>query len=275
MNWAIENRNELKERNYVLTIKKKWNAIAENKFKAYFSSCGSDFNLILFNDKLNKDDYYIIPHNFLKDHLISENLAPKNKNGRSRWFIRIKNHQLKIGRGIWRDIFAFYGSNITRTNPVDSFSNEEVDYSGRNKKVELNIRVDSTAFRSTILGNFNYTCCLTGTTERNLLDASHIKPRSHDLDNSQHPGNGLCFTAGYHRLFDHGYFSFDENLNVVITESIDSLSDATKKQLKAISKKNIAHLRDKLNMESIHYHYNEIFKKRLNLESEPDRTNVI
>lgn len=271
MNWVIKNKPELTAKNYVLKNGVGWIGLSKRKIDSYKSSLNSEFRLILFGDKLNENDYYDIPFSFLQDLLVPSNLSASENSGRSRWLAWVKDHHLKIGRGKWHDISKFYGIHRTIMDNTNlSVNVQQEDYSSRNEKRLVLVRLDQERFRSAVLGNFNTTCCLTGTKESNLLDACHIKPRSHDATIGGHHENGLCLTAGYHRLFDRGYFSFDENLDVVITESFDSLGVETKKQLNAIRKKDLRRFRDRLNLEAIEYHYKHIFEKKINSNPEPD-----
>lgn len=264
MNWVIKHKSELKKENYVLKNGVGWIGLSKRKIDYYKSLFDSDFKLILFGDKPIENDYYIIPYNFIEDLLVSGNLSVSEKPRQLRWLAWVQNQQIKIGNSAWINISQFHGSNSKIIDNSHLSLEGEIDYSNKDAKRTIFIRIDR--FRSDILRNFDSTCCLTGATEKNLLEACHIKPRSHDPSIGRDPKNGLCLAVGYHRLFDHGYFSFDENLNVVVTNRIDSLSPATQKQLQDIIGKNISHLRDQINLEALSYHYKKIFEQKLNVE---------
>lgn len=268
MNWVIKHRPELKEKNYVLKNSVGWIGLSQRKINFYKSLYRSDFNIILFGDELIENDYYFIPYSFVEALLVPENLSTSKKPRKLRWLAWVRNQQIKIGNSAWLDIPQLHGSNSKIIGNSNLSVEVQVDYSNKDAKRTVLVRLDR--FRSDILGNFDFTCCLTGTKERNLLDACHIKPRSHDTSIGRDPKNGLCLTAGYHRLFDRGYFSFDENLHVVVTKSFNSLSIETQNQLSAIKEKDIVRFRENLNLEALLYHYKEIFEKQIHIEPEPD-----
>ncbi|WP_396229663.1 HNH endonuclease [Geminocystis sp. NIES-3708] len=58
---------------------------------------------------------------------------------------------------------------------------------------------------------------MTSISESNMLRASHIIPWSHKIDSRLNPSNGLCLFVTYDHLFDQGYISFTNSLQVIIT----------------------------------------------------------
>lgn len=77
MNWIIEHRKELEDRNYILKCHSGWIGLSENKIKSYFSSYDSNFNIILIGNEADKDDYYVIPYSFLKNYLTPKKSCKK------------------------------------------------------------------------------------------------------------------------------------------------------------------------------------------------------
>lgn len=67
-------------------------------------------------------------------------------------------------------------------------------------------------------------CRLTGVTDPRLLKASHIKPwRSCSTGTERLDGhNGLLFTPNADHLFDHGYISFNDNGQVLVSPLLDA-----------------------------------------------------
>ena len=262
MNWVFEHKAELEQKHYVLKNGVGWVGLAKSKVDFYLSSCGTDFNLILYGDEVNETNYYIIPYSFIKDLMITENLSADKKTSRTRWLVRVKNQKLTIGNtSIWLNITPFYAMPLTESAAVP-LPDELIDYSSMNVKREISVRVDQPLFRSAVLGNFGYTCCLTGATEEKLLEASHIIPWSEDENKRLDPGNGLCLTVTYHKLFDQGYLTFDEQYNVVVTERIDKLSEETRRQLQAIRGKRIRIPKNhQLRPDALAHHRNKIFNR--------------
>jgi putative restriction endonuclease len=65
-------------------------------------------------------------------------------------------------------------------------------------------RVGQSFFRRSVLANFDEHCCITGISDRRLLNASHIVPWSDDVGNRHNPSNGLSLSATFDRAFDRG-----------------------------------------------------------------------
>lgn len=65
-------------------------------------------------------------------------------------------------------------------------------------------RVGQGFFRRAVISNFDECCCVTGISDRRLLNASHIAPWGLDLENRHNPANGLSLSATFDRAFDRG-----------------------------------------------------------------------
>lgn len=99
-------------------------------------------------------------------------------------------------------------------------------------------RRSQSSFRKKVLNNYSSKCCITNIQEEELLEAGHIVPYSelfngttkHKLD----VANGLCFYTEVHVLFDLGYFSFDDNLRIIVARN-DGLSPGLQKRLNSLS----------------------------------------
>lgn len=258
MNLVVQNREELAKKNYVLKNGEGWIGLSQNKILSYSKATDSHFDIILFGNEQEKDDYYRIPYHAIKVFLIAENL---DKSGRSRWLGWVKGKKLKISNsGIWIDISQFYGSNFDTP-----FNSEEItDFSAENKRIEVNVRTGQEKFRADVLNNFNSKCCLTDATEPDLLQASHIFGWADKKETRLDPKNGLCLSVAYHKLFDQGYFTFDDDFRVIVTEKIDHLSEETRRQLQAIRGKRLRDPRKyPIDLKAIEHHRKNIFEKKL------------
>lgn len=131
-----------------------------------------------------------------------------------------------------------------------------------NSKTEImgqtKIRISQNILRDYVLDNYNYQCALCGINQNDLLVCSHIKPWSIDEENRLNPANAVCLCVLHDRLFDRGYFSLDDEYQVVYgpksDQSIIGLLDGLIfKQPK----------RDKPRVEFLQYHYEEICWKGL------------
>jgi len=85
-------------------------------------------------------------------------------------------------------------------------------------------RLGQSTFRKQVLDNFGHACCISGISESRLLVASHIVPWAENEQTRLDPANGLCLFVTFDALFDQGYISFGDDLEVLTTNSRGSLS---------------------------------------------------
>ncbi|WP_109077707.1 HNH endonuclease [Aggregatibacter kilianii] len=99
-------------------------------------------------------------------------------------------------------------------------------FHGKEEKREVNVRVNQSFFRDSVLAAYNYRCCITGIDIPELLIASHIKPWKDDVENRLNPQNGLCLNALHDKAFDRGLFTLDENFRVILSHQLCSSENA-------------------------------------------------
>lgn len=96
------------------------------------------------------------------------------------------------------------------------------------KKAAENHRKKQTQYRRELLDEMP-ACIITKVTEDRILEACHIKPYSVCNDDEKYdPHNGLVMTPTYHKLFDMGFISFNDNGTIIISPF---LSNMNKKRL--------------------------------------------
>ena len=78
-------------------------------------------------------------------------------------------------------------------------------------------RVGQQKFRKNILRNFYNTCAACKISDVVLLEAAHIIPIN-DKTLAGKINNGICFCSNCHKMFDNGFFSFDENYRIIISQ---------------------------------------------------------
>ena len=229
MNLALRNEDELLATNYILhpaPDNKFWANISAGQIHHYTTNCGDAFNIVLVGSHDNEADFYAIPYSVMKPALVEE-YRTSDKTGRLRWVVRIRNHQLRVGRyPAAIDVNAYYGNQfVLSAADQDSLSDaDENDYTIENRRSEIEQRLKQSLFRKRVSKNFEGKCCISGVEENNLLFASHIIPWSKRIDTRLDPANGLFLFASYDRLFDQGFISFDDDLRVLVTSVVDQLS---------------------------------------------------
>ncbi len=95
---------------------------------------------------------------------------------------------------------------------------------GKEKERLVKMRVNQSFFRSMILASYNFTCCVTGIKNTNLLLASHISPWSNDVANRLNPRNGLCLNALHDKAFDSFLITITPNFKIQLSKKIKAES---------------------------------------------------
>jgi len=111
-NIILSNLSSIKKRHYAqkATAVGYWVAFYESQLNEYKSQFGDDFNLIIYGNEDDPNDFISIPYSQLKDFLNDEHLDEKNR----RWVFSIENEKLRVHRNVRRlDIREYRG------NPID------------------------------------------------------------------------------------------------------------------------------------------------------------
>jgi putative restriction endonuclease len=220
-NVILLQRQELTDRHYVLNPDPEddyWFEFAPGTMADYRKRYGEMFSLIIAGDEEVSNDYYAIPFPEVA-HVFSEPFLSVRKNGKPRgWVGSIKNDRLEVRRFPDKlDIRPYKGLPLdgieaSIATSLDLFSNI-----GRTRDALVSLRVDQSIFRARVMENFGFCCALAGIREEALLVASHIVPWSIRTDIRLDPANGILLFSGYDSLFDKGFISFDDNLQVIVT----------------------------------------------------------
>jgi putative restriction endonuclease len=91
---------------------------------------------------------------------------------------------------------------------------------GKEKERLVKMRVNQSFFRSMILASYDFTCCITGIKNTDLLVASHIVPWSVDEKNRLNPRNGLCLNALHDKAFDKYLITITPNLKLKVSKKL-------------------------------------------------------
>lgn len=121
------------------------------------------------------------------------------------------------------------------------------------KSVNIKQRLYQSVLRERVLSNYKHKCAICGLDKDDLLICSHIKPWSEDKLNRLNPRNAICLCVLHDKLFDKGYFSLDNNYNLLFSEK----SDFKIKQLFSEYKFNKPHIEEP-DIEFLSYHRNKI-----------------
>ena len=125
------------------------------------------------------------------------------------------------------------------------------------------VRVNQHFFRNIVLAAYDQRCCITGLNIPSLLNASHIVPWAHAVDQRVNPHNGLCLNALHDRAFDRGLITItpDYQIHVAATLIKSSANSATNDLLLAYNRRQIElPARFQPDPAFLHYHNHHIFQ---------------
>ena len=141
---------------------------------------------------------------------------------------------------------------------------------GEDKMALTKQRVRQDIFRGEVLRAYDGKCCISGISDRNVLNASHIKPWSVcNGEEKTSVRNGLCLNVLHDRLFDRGLITFDSGYEIMFSKKLkNALEDGMYHDYKKLigDEGQMLHLRNvdeclRPNLEYLKYHRKEIFEK--------------
>lgn len=91
---------------------------------------------------------------------------------------------------------------------------------GKERAVVVRQRVNQNFFRATVLCSYLNRCCITGLTNKPLLEACHISGWAEDEKNRTNPKNGLCMNALFHKAYDKYLIAVTPDFEVIISEQM-------------------------------------------------------
>lgn len=225
--------------------KNKWCGFSKGVIDTLRARCGLSFNIVLWGNTPT-DHYFCIPFSRL-DHLFTEGLMTSGKfadQGLQRWTATIVNNvfMMRANSQYSVDITEFYVDASSKLAPVfgSLVAQYDVDYTIEDALANVKIRIGQSAFRSLVLTNFQSICCLSRIAEESLLVASHIIPWSHDKSKRSDPANGLCLFVEFDKYFDKGLISMRDDLSVIVTNRLSSLSVPLRDRLSTLEGQRIA-----------------------------------
>ncbi len=268
-NLAFARKSELKRANYVLmatTPEHKFN-FARRTMQDYIRRFASSFSLIIIGNEYEPRNFYVMPYQAVSHLFTEDSLSVSSKSNARRWVGTIRGHMLQVNNAAPKvDVSSYYGRadlfepTIEPTDP--EHQNPLDDYAIENYPTEISARLKQSVFRRRVLTSYGSQCCLTETTETDLLVASHIVPWSARVESRLDPSNGLCLSTLYDALFDKGYFTFSDSMRVICRPRTVELSQYVRNALNAIDGHTAAApLKHPPKPEFIRYHRDNVFVK--------------
>jgi hypothetical protein len=236
------------------------------KMDAKRAKYGDAFNIVIFGDVDNPNDYYVLPFKAVGD-LFAATPAQLRSTERPRWKVQIHGDELAVAGVNQRKNVAEFYADFARTQQEPSLLEQVEDCGGATvadtqREGVVVQRIGQDRFQRDVLGNFGHRCCLTGATEKELLVASHIVPWSGRVTSRLDPANGLCLFVSHDKLFDKGYFTVSDDLTVSTTRQRDRLSEHVVRLLDEIDGRTLCPpLLRTIRPEYLQFHRQHIFLK--------------
>ena len=279
-NYVLKSRDELSQNNYLRKADPAasyWFDFSQDKLLGYFDQLGDDFSIIIAGSESVEGDFFVVPFTAIK-HMLKQEYLSEDQDDRKRWIGRIKYNKLVVNNcPTFLDISSFYGRLLPTSDGVPTDTSivqdkEQHDYAIENIKREIEARQKQSLFRKKVLKNFDSRCCLTGIRESDLLVASHVIPWVDRVETRLDPGNGLCLSILYDKLFDKGYISFNDHHEVIATSKLAALSSELQKTLDSIAGVKMSEPKSHpIEQEYLKYHRNSIFKAKFFRVTQPLR----
>ena len=127
---------------------------------------------------------------------------------------------LKKTFGSIEKALEFLGNPKNKDESVSDFINRKklktkVNFSRKTSITK--IRKGQDVFSKNVRANFKNKCAVCNSSQMDLLVAGHIVP----VEDEKIAGvivNGICFCVLCHKLFDNGYFSFDDDYRIIFSK---------------------------------------------------------
>ena len=103
------------------------------------------------------------------------------------------------------------GTSLEEVAEIETY---DLPKEGIERDAVIRIRVNQSFFRRRILSAYDYRCCVTGLTNRALLNASHILTWAEDSESRLNPKNGLCLNALHDRAFDRHLMWIEDDFKI-------------------------------------------------------------
>lgn len=144
-------------------------------------------------------------------------------------------HGSKLDKEIWDEFNADWNSLTVRAfelrrerEPQRAEDAMFTAPSGPSEKiVTVKQRLHQAFFRDAVMSSYNARCCVTGLAIPECLVAGHIVPWSVDERRRADPTNGVCMSATFDRLFDHGLITINDDLTLRVSKALLGAKDRT------------------------------------------------
>ncbi|MBN2173283.1 MAG: HNH endonuclease [Bacteroidales bacterium] len=135
----------------------------------------------------------------------------------------------KLDKKIWNEFFnnweslSFESEKLraqyekTTIEKLNELNEVDLPKEGNTREQVIQARVNQLFFRNTVLAAYNYTCCITGINQPELLVAGHIRPWKDDKKNRLNPRNGIAINGLHDKAFENGLMTITTDCKIKIS----------------------------------------------------------
>lgn len=199
----------------------------------YLRRDGKNWFIVLLDDVYDRG--YLLPSGYVEAHITEPSLWSKaRRDGEYKIHPVPRELDSELRFEDLEELIYKVNGLSGIVNKVNRYAPEKIEEEIEESKTLIKLRQGQSVFRAKVLANFGWRCCLSGIGELDLLVASHIIPWAERKDTRLDLRNGLCLFLTYDKLFDQGYFSFDNHFEVIITRDPHGLSEGLQAVLQEI-----------------------------------------
>lgn len=132
----------------------------------------------------------------------------------------------KMDEEVWDEYYdhwdrlAFDAEKIIAKIENHEITNGENFPDGIDTLMCLKQRINQNFFREAVLSSYNNICCISGISNRKLLEACHIISWSENQSLRTNPSNGLCMNPLFHRAYDNLLFSISPDYIIDFSDTL-------------------------------------------------------
>lgn len=185
---------------------------------SYFRVLLRDFQP--FDNEILLDDFFVAHGDELKNYLQNLPTTPIN-----RFFVYQAGRLQCLNGAYLSECDNTLLKLILTSSPADSNISLSISPSSHTSETlrQVTQRIGQTQFSEAVKKNYHYKCCFPGckVTDRRFLIGAHIARWVDNPDKRGHTSNGLCFCPLHDKAFEIGYFSLNDELQVILNRDLN------------------------------------------------------
>lgn len=143
--------------------------------------------------------------------------------------IKGASNSSKLDKAVWNEFFEHWDTlpfesekllakyNQSTIEALNNINEDELPREGKVREQVVKTRVNQSFFRNSVMSSYDFTCCITGINQPELLIAGHIIPWGVDEKNRLNPRNGLALNALHDKAFENGLITITPDYQIRVS----------------------------------------------------------